>query len=174
MFKVFRIKEEHSAFLSDGGGIGSRGLASVRPHHASLCLRSPTVCLSHSPCSSSLFCPLLHVYCISLHLSPSCLCVFVDLLSLSLTLHHFASCYLSSLASAASLLLLPLLTHPSPLPLTAIIHPVFIIYAVFYLPSSLPPSTCASVSPPSLSFPMEAHKADGYIIGCSTLKRGMT
>ena len=56
--------------------------------------------------------------------------------------------------------------HPSIyllFPLTVIIHPLlsFMHFSIF-LPRSLPPSTCASISPTSLSFPTEAHKDDGF------------
>lgn len=96
MFKVFRIKEEHSAFLSDGGGIGSRGLASVRLHHASLFLLSLTVSLSSSlPLFLSFFfffcSPPLHVYSISLSFSTCVFCWFA--LSVCHSLYHSALRY---------------------------------------------------------------------------------
>lgn len=88
MFKVFRIKEEHSSFLSDGGGIGSRGLASVRPHHASLFSLSTTVCLSLFPCSLVLSCsfpPCLLYLTLSLSFC-LCFCWLAPSVYLSLTL----------------------------------------------------------------------------------------
>lgn len=137
-------------FLSDGGGNGSRGLASARPHHA--CLSSP-LCLPLFPLFSLSLCrPPLPVYCISLHLSPVRFCQhapsvfpFFSSIFFSLTWHL-----------VVSLTLLPLILlspHPS---VSLPIH--FIIYAAFYPP----PSTCASISPLPLSFPTEAHTADGY------------
>lgn len=143
MFKVFRIKEEHSAFLSDGGGNGSRGLACVSPHHVSPFSRSPTVCLSLSPCSSSRL-PSLSTCLLyrTLSLSPR-LCVFVN--PLSLGSFFIASRYLSCLL------------HLSPSYLLSSIHllyPSLSLSIQFYhlcgfLSSSfLPPFTCASYSPP--------------------------
>lgn len=122
-----------------------------------------SVCLSFSPCSSSLFlssstCLLYLTLSLSL-----CLCFFVDRLALSVahsTSRHFllslflSPCFISPHLTSS---------HPSTSSIPHCHYPSgFIIYAVFYLPPSLPPSTCASISPPSLSFPMEAHEADGY------------
>ncbi len=163
MFKVFRIKEEHSAFLSDGGGIGSRGLASVRPHHASLFLLSPTVCLSFPPLFFLSFSVLLFMFTVSHFISLPLPLFFFDLLSLSVA-HSTSLGFLLSLFLSPCFIS-PHLTssHPSISSLPHRHYPSgFIVYTVFYLPPSLHPSTCASISPPSLSFPMEAHKADGY------------
>ena len=145
MFKVFRIKEEHSAFRSDGGGIGSRGLACVRPHHASLFSLSLHLSVSLFPLVIPLFsCPpprCLYYLTLSLPSPPLFFC------SLALSIRHSsykAPRYLSSLAGAASPLISPPLIHPSihlsPLPPHCHYPSTFIIYALFYLPPSLPPS----------------------------------
>lgn len=163
MFKVFRIKEEHSAFLSDGGGIGSRGLASVRLHHASLFSLSLTVCLPLSLCSSLFFCcPPLHVYCISLYLSPSPPLFFVDSLFQSVT-HSTLVCFPPSFFFSPWCTSLYLTrSHPSISSTPHCHYPFsFIIYPLLYLPH-VSVSTCVFISPSYLSFPMEAHKADGY------------
>lgn len=74
MFKVFRIKEEHSAC-----GIGSRGLARVRPNHSSLFL-AISHCLSFSLPLFSLSCCCLplHVYWISQCLFYTSSCVVLN------------------------------------------------------------------------------------------------
>ena len=161
MFKVFRIKEEHSAFLSDGGGIGSRGFASVRSHHTSAF--SPSFSLFYL-----FFTVLLYMFSLlylPVSLSP-CLCCYCGLtLYLQLTLSaslRFPLSPLPPFSSAAIPSILPHLIHPSFLPPHCHYPSSFIIYPLLYLPPSRPPSTWASISPLSLLFPMEAHKADGY------------
>lgn len=153
MFKVFRIKEEHSAFLSDGVGLNPEG------ERVSDCIM--LLFPRSLPLSAFLFpfvlpffcCPPLHVYCISLR--PP-----VDSLS------RCHSLYSSSLLIISLPLPMPH-PHPSISTLSVIILPDI---SLIHFPISLlhSPSTCASVTPPSFSFPTETHKADG---GSNQLKQ---
>lgn len=122
-----------------------------------------------SPCSSS---PLL---------SPStCLLYLTSSLSLCLplsvthSLHRSTSHYLSLFSSAAFLLILRPLIHPSPLPLTVIIRPVLssIHFSIFLLHSLLPPVPLSL--PPLFHFPWRLIKLMAILISCSSFKRGMT
>lgn len=96
MFKVLRIKEENSAFLSDGGGIGSRGFASVRPNHASAFSPSPTVSFSF-PLFFLSFVVLLYTFTVS-HFISLCLHLLFCWRALSSChslLRSFAACHFS-------------------------------------------------------------------------------
>lgn len=162
MFKVFRIKEEHSAFLSDGGGIGSRGLARVRPHHASLFPATP-------PLSVFLF-PLVLLLAV-----PPSTCLLKFTLSLFPCRFFFflltCSLYLSltlstSLRFLLSLFLSPAL-HLSSSHLPSSIHllwPSLSLSIHFYPLCTFLSFLLHSLhsTRASLSFPTEAHKADGY------------
>lgn len=128
---------------------------------------------SFPPCSSSL---LLSPSSCLLYLTSSlsrCLCFFPLTCShyLSLFLHCF---YLPFLACTPSLLILPPLIHPSPLPLTVIIHPVlsfmqFSIFLFHALPLPVPLSL-----PHLFHFPWRPIRVMPILIGRSSFKRGLT
>lgn len=165
MFKVFRIKDEHSAFLNDGGGIGSRGLASVRLYHASLFLLSPTVCLSLSPGSSSLLLPpSTCLQCLTLSLSPAS--AFLSTCSLCHSSWLSLSCFLNPCCISS-------LIHPSPLPLTVIIYPVSFMQLSPSLLHSLPQPVPLSLTHLS-HCPWRPIRLMAMLIGCGSFKRGMT
>lgn len=183
MFKVLRIKEEHSAFRSDGGWIGSRGFACVRPHHASLFVSiPPVVCLSLSPCYSSLLLSPLSVFIVSHFISsPPLFFLFTRSLYPSPFLQSSSVSVFLSRCRVSPLSHLLSSIHPSISSSPSLSLSIHFYHLCTFLSSSLAPSIPSSLPPPALlSLPRLFHflrrpiRLMAFLIGCSRFKRGMT